>query len=138
MKYTIDLKKLERQVANLDIIAKKKKWTFSYDEELDTFYFSPKKIASGFSLFSLSDEFSVYVDKNSNFGGIFIEYYKSNMTTHDKKFKPFKNIFTEKSDNLSTISEKLGEKATLLSEVLKAELLSGLVNVDSKNIIIPA
>src|SRR6266702_3275722 len=56
--------------------AYKEKNRFCYYSQLDSLYFSPAKIQPHYSLFSINDELSVYIDKDSNIGGIFIEYYK--------------------------------------------------------------
>ena len=113
-------------------------WQLKYDEDLDSLYYSPDTIPSNFTLFSLNDEFSVFVDENSNVGGVFIEYYKNNLTTHEEKFKPFKRIFLEKANHFTTIPKKLEEKAILLKEVLKAEILSEIVKVNQDRLTIVA
>lgn len=134
----INIKKLTEQIASIDTISKEKNWSFYYDMEMDSLYFSPNKINKKYSLYSLTNEFSVYIDKESNFGGIFIEYYKSNMTSHDQKFKKFREIFTKKIDeNYRTTPKKEEDNVILLSEVLKAELLSELIKSKTNNIVIP-
>jgi len=126
----LDLKKLERQVADIDQISKQQNWSYTYDSELDYLYFSPKQIENGFSLFSVGDDFSVYVDKESNIGGIFIEYYRSNLSSHEEKFKPFKNLFVKAGEG----KKDLVFKRKQLSETLKAELLSELVKTNTNTI----
>jgi hypothetical protein len=130
---TLDTQKLLQQIAQINKLAKEKGWEFYYDSQLDSLYYSPETIESHFSLFSISNEFSVYIDNQSNVGGIFIEYYKNNLASHDDKFKPFVNLFT----NSRQIPQKKKEKEILLSEVIKAELLSDLINTDKETIEIP-
>lgn len=134
---TLNLKKIEKQVADLENLSKQKGWEYYYDGELDTLYYSIKKIDSSYSLFSLRNEFSLYVDKDSNLGGVFIEYYKSNLASHDQKFKPFARLFTFKTDHGKTVSKSGTEKAILFSEVLKAEILTQLITQNNKNFQIP-
>lgn len=134
MKTTLDFSKLAKQVACIDGISKEKNWSYYYDDELDSLYFSPKKVGDDFLLFSLTDEFSVFVDKDSNLGGVFIEYYMRNLSSHEEKFKPFKNLFQNKKRE----SKKDKQNVVLLSEVLKAELLSGIINRNSDEVFMPA
>lgn len=126
----LDLKKLEKQVADIDLISKEQNWSYNYDEELDFLYFSPKQIKNGYNLFSVGNDFSVYVDKNSNLGGVFIEYYRSNLSSHEEKFKPFKNLFIRASES----KKDLVIKKKQLSETLKAEILSELVKTNTNTI----
>ncbi len=133
----VNTKKLESQIAEIETIATNKNWHFAYDADLDSLSLSPKQISPEFSLFSLNNEFSMYIDKDSNLGGLFIEYYKTNLTTHDVKFKRFKDLFNNK-DNTIYLKNRHKEDAILLSEVLKAELLSQLIKKDSISFSIPA
>jgi len=133
MKINLDLKKLAQQVAAIDTISKKDGWSYHYDEELDSLYFSPRQVANKFTLYFVSDDFSVYVDNKSNLGGIFIEYYKSNLSSHEDKFRPFKTIFTKTMNK-----PEFKQKKILLSEVLKAEILAELVNKKETILAIPA
>lgn len=126
----IDIKKLAEQVADLENISAKNKWTYSYDEELDSLYFSPKKIDDKFLIFTPNEEIGIYIDDKSNLGGIFIEYYKSNLTSHEEKFKPFKFIFNNKDKS----TKNSRSKQIILSEVIKAELLSSLIKFKVQNV----
>jgi hypothetical protein len=130
---TINIQKLLKQIAEINNLAKEKNWKYSYDSQLDSLYFSPSKIQPHYSLFSINDELSVYVDRDSNIGGVFIEYYKSNLTSHDEKYKTFANLFT----NRRQLPKNKRAKETLLSEVIKAELLADLVKTEKNSIKIP-
>lgn len=134
----INTKKLSLQIANMETLSRKNKWSYHYDANLDSLYFSAKKVEAGYMLFSINNELSIYVDKNSDLGGVFIEYYQSNLASHDDRFKPFAKIFTKKIDNIRTLGDGQKENAVLLSEVIKAELLSNIVNSEGKDLSIPA
>lgn len=121
----INLKKLQQQIADIETISKKNGWSFVYNEDLDHLYFSPREIPKGFSLLDV-DDFYVFVDEESNLGGIFIEYYKANLSSHEKEFKPFKNLF----DKGTKKTKDWTQDKIQFSEVLKAELLSHLVKND--------
>jgi len=123
----INYNKIGQQIAEIEKIAKEKKWEFFYDEDVDNLYYAPKKITKEFSLFSVSNEFSIYVDEESNVGGVFIEYYKSNLGSHEKAFKPYINVFTKSVENGKTVPKSKKEKAIQLSETIKAELLSDMI-----------
>ncbi|MCX6783901.1 MAG: hypothetical protein NT141_02430 [candidate division WWE3 bacterium] len=136
----IDYKKIGGQIAEIQKIASSKKWLFFYDNDLDSLYYSPKKIKPEFSLLSLSNEFSIYVDGQSNIGGVFIEYYKANLGAHEKAFRPFINLFTKKIDNGKTAPVGKSAVTLQLSETIKAELLSNIItrNTSECQITIPA
>jgi hypothetical protein len=132
----LDLTKLSKQIASLESISKKKKWKFYYDADLDNLYLTPDVVKKNCVLYSVNDEFSVYVDKNSNVGGVFVEYFKSNLSSHDIRFKEFKNIFTTTVDGTKTVSEKKGQRAELLKELVKVELLSSLIKSNTQRVLI--
>lgn len=136
MNYTIDLKKLQKQIANIESISRTNKWKYKYDEDLDSLYYSPNTIKKGFSLLSVNDEFSVFINKKSEIGGIFVEYFNSNLSSHTYKFKQFKLVFTNHMKKLP--KKKLEEKEEILTGVLKGELLSRLVQSDNPTLIMPA
>lgn len=132
--YTINVPKLIHQFSQLKEISNKNNWKYHYDDNSDALYFSPVRIEDKFTLFSIGDEFHVFVDQKSNLGGIFIEYYNSNLVSHEDVFKQFKDKFIIGIEK----DRKKQEKKVLLTEVLKAEILSQLVNCDKTNLVIPA
>lgn len=134
----LDLTKLSKQVASLDTISKKKKWKFFYDSELDNLYLTPNLVKKDCVLYSVNDEFSVYVDKDSNIGGVFVQYFKTNLGSHDSRFKQFNDLFTVSNDGLETVSQKKEKKAEILEELLKAEMLSSLVKSNDQKVMISA
>lgn len=115
----INYQKVQDQIKSLHSISSKKSWITSYDAELDQFYMSPKEISSNFTLHSLGEDFLVYLDKNSNIGGIFIEYFRNNLASHDEKFKPFKQLVKEDHKLNST-------NKTFLLNTLEAALLEAV------------
>jgi hypothetical protein len=126
----INIKKVAKQIACIDEIAKKNSWVYSYDEDIDCLYYSPEKIDESCSLLSLDNEFTMYIDKDSNLEGIFIEYYKSNLASHDEKFKEFANIFTKKNNHVKGVADNKKNKLLLLSETIKAEMLSNIIKCE--------
>lgn len=135
----IDRQKLTKQIASLKQIAKKEKWVYLYDKVLDQLSYIPKMIKSNYVLYSLTNEFSVYVDKNSNLKGIFVEYYRSNLATHDKEFKEFMSLFRKKIDDTVTIPSKESTSVNILTDAIQAKILSDVILKDQMgNINIPA
>ena len=140
---TINYNKIAKQIAEIENLAMKNKWMFHYDADLDSLYYSSKEIDSSYALFTVNGEYSLYVDKDSNVGGIFIEYYRANLASHDTKFKPFAKLFTPQKKAIETSDKERREKKDkeiLLSEVLKAEILATIIQAtdkDNKQISIP-
>jgi len=92
----LNYKKIAEQIKSIHLIAREKKWIPYYDKELDSFYFTPNTIDSKYFLQAIGEELLVYVDEDSNIGGIFAEYFGNNLASHDEKFKPFKKIIVQK------------------------------------------
>jgi hypothetical protein len=92
MQKTLNLEKIQSQLTKLNEIAITNKWQVFVDKSIDNFYFSPNKIDSKFSLHQLDDDFYIYADKDSNLGGIFVEYFNANLVQHDKAVAPLKQI----------------------------------------------
>ncbi|HVZ67239.1 MAG TPA: hypothetical protein VG917_03165 [Patescibacteria group bacterium] len=116
MKNKLNLNKIVNQVKDLHRIAKENSWVPYYDAQLDEFYFSPKVIDKKYTMQAIGDEFLVYVDQNSNLGGVYINYFNNNLSSHDPKFKPFKRIFA-KHQKINS------ENKTLLLNTIEAALL---------------
>ena len=125
-------------MANLKEIAKAKKWSFVYNQELDQLYFSPSTIGKKYVLHTIDDEYNIYVDKRSNVGGIFIEYFKTNLTEHDEKYKEFKNTFSKNVKEGKTVPKSKEKEAVYISEFIRADILSKIAVSQKKTVLIPA
>lgn len=125
-----NLTKLKTQIAQMQDIAKKENWQYLYDQELDTFYFSPNRVDKEARLFAINDEYSLYLDENSNLKGIFIEYFKSNFLKHEKGFEEFNQVFTKRVKGFLTFpnNEKSKSKGLLLTDALKGQILTQLIS----------
>lgn len=139
MRKTINLdnSKIAVQVANIQNVAKEYDWKYLYDPELDYLYYSPEVIKPGYVLHAVNDEINIYVNDKSELGGIFIEYYKYNLTSHEPRYKEFANIFTKDVKYGKTIPKSREQKTEMLSAILKSDILTNLVNAD-KVVSIPA
>lgn len=110
--------KLLTQLASLDEMAKEHDWKFTYLDDVDQFFYAPAIIPDNSFIYSFNDEYSVYVDKDSNIQGIFVEYFKTNLTEHEKSFKQFFKVAEGKA---TTTESDLARKA------FEYEVLSGFV-----------
>lgn len=126
--------KILNQLTHLERLAVEGGWVYNYDSDLDSLYYSPPEISKGFFLYSVGNEFSLYVNGNSRIGGVFIEYYSKNLASHEAEFKPFKSVFTKKYDGFTTIPDSDKAIAIQLSETLKAELLSKFITDSSVSV----
>ena len=133
----LDNSKIALQVANIQSIAKKNGWKYLYDPELDYLYYAPGVIKPGYVLHAINDDINIYVNGKSELGGVFIEYYKYNLTSHEPRYKDFANIFTRDVKYGKTIPKQLEQKTEMLSAILKSDILTNLVNAD-KVVLIPA
>jgi hypothetical protein len=98
-KVTIDINKIADQWARIEDVAKSENWKYSYDIDTDNLYFSPKKLVGDLHPFTLKNDYTLLLDPESNVKGLFIEYFKNNLTSHDSRFKNMKNLFTKKGQN---------------------------------------
>lgn len=81
---------------------KKKKWTYDYDKDCDQLFVGEYPMPRTTKMYSLNEDINLYIDKNGNIRGIFIEYYESDLKKRLKKiakaiFKADKN-FLKKHD----------------------------------------
>ncbi|MBU1180111.1 hypothetical protein KJ885_04155 [Patescibacteria group bacterium] len=72
---------------NFNEIIKKEKWVPRYDIEADSFSFSVPKLPDDARLKYFGDEFAFYISGGNKIRGIFIEYFNSNFTKHNKDFR---------------------------------------------------
>lgn len=114
--------------------AKKQGWIFTFDRDEDVLFYSPEIIPNKAKLFSVNDEFSVYLDKQSNICGVVLEYCGNNFIKHHDEFTDyFKKLFNDGSaeeekvldPNKTKNAEAKGFKAlferTLISEAAGAK-----------------
>lgn len=116
----LNYKKLAGQVEKLHEIAQKNGWKAQYDQELDEFYFAPISVDKKYYLRQINNDLFMYLDGDSNIGGLFIEYFINNLTSHDIKYEPF-NKAIKKDNGLDK------EDSIMFLSTVKAELLQALI-----------
>src|SRR5262249_26530361 len=108
-----------------------KDWSYSYFTDTDELYFSPPQIPKNTFLHSISNEFSVYLDKDSNVHGLFIEYFKTNFLEHEAEFAGLSKLLTSKNEGMATLHKsinKSGEnQVKLVTSALTGEVISEIV-----------
>lgn len=68
---------------------KKKEWTYSYDKDCDQLFVGEYPMVRTAMLYTLNQDISLYIDKNGDIRGIFIEYYEYDLK---KKLKKVANV----------------------------------------------
>lgn len=111
----LDAKKLSSQIAGLRAIAKQEKWTVYYDDDVDQLFFTPKVIPKDSFLVTFNDDISLYLTKNSEIKGLFIEYFSHNFVRHDKDIKPAVDILFDGTEN--TPKDKKLAKEVVIKEL---------------------
>ncbi len=79
---------------------KKKTWTYNYDKECDSLFVGEYPMPRTTRLYLLDEDINVYIDKNGNIRGIFIEYFETDLKKRLKKiakviFKADKNFLKQ-------------------------------------------
>jgi hypothetical protein len=100
--------KLLNNLKELSKIAEEKKWTKSYDKDLDFLYWgNPDKTAKARTL-KISQEVFIYIDDKKNLEGVGVEYLTSNFIEHKPEYKGLSDLFTEKGEGkIYTMSESV-------------------------------
>lgn len=109
IKYKIDLKKIAHQCVNLIEVAQDNKWEWKYDDDTDCLYYSKKEIPKGTEPLTFKEDFSLFIDRESKIQGFYIEYFHSNLISHDKRFKNMEKIFDKKNKTNEIEKEHLVE-----------------------------
>lgn len=91
--------KLLNNLKDLSKIAEEKKWTKSYDKDLDFLYWgNPDKTAAA-RILKISQEVFLYIDSMKNLEGIGVEYLTSNFIEHKPEYKNLPDLFTKKMED---------------------------------------
>jgi hypothetical protein len=120
---SIQTDKILSQMLNLRDLAQKGSWELAYDEDNDSLYYAPNRIPKGSRLFNFGDEFAVYLDEDSNINGLFIEYFESNFTQHEKEYKKIVTLLDKKTDGYRTSNNNNSDDIKLAENALSGEVL---------------
>ena len=134
----LNLNKVKTQLADLKNLASKNNWKYFYDKDLDQLSLSPKVISPEVFLHSLNKEIAIYLDKQSNVRGMFIEYFFSNFAEHEEEFKKLEELLTVEVDGLETISADKSDEASLITDALQGKALADLIKAPEQQISVSA
>ncbi len=84
-----------------------KKWKVLYDAEIDGLYWTKNKMSEDSSLYKVSHDTYLYLTPKKELEGVFVEYFKTNFTEHNKQYKKVFRYLNKKVDGDSfTLSSK--------------------------------
>jgi len=82
-----ETKKIFDFIYNFSKIAKKENWVSRYDIESDSLSFTVPKLPMDARIKYFGDEVALYLARDNDVKGVFIEYFRSNFIKHHKDFK---------------------------------------------------
>jgi len=66
-------------------VAISQNWVSHYDKDNDSFALHTPELSGDMHKRYINDEFAFYLDKSANVKGIFIEYFTTNLISHNEK-----------------------------------------------------
>lgn len=124
----ITKKIIQEEVKKIPEKARKEGWVLTFDKDEGVFFYSPKVIPSGTELHQVTDEYSIYFDKNLNPRGIMIECYGNNFVKHHPEFEKLtKDLFgKEHEDEIKIVDPKRDKKgdATAFKALFEKTLIT--------------
>lgn len=113
----LDKAKILKQLKSLKRFSSE--WSLEYDPDVDQLFYGLKRIPKGYFLFQVNDEISLFVNKHSRVGGMFIEYFGNNFLEHNIDLKPVLRVLEDK-DRSSAESQKFKRAALEQDLILDA------------------
>lgn len=111
-------------------IAKEEKWVPRYDIESDSFSLTVPMLPIDARIKYFDDEVALYITKNNDVKGIFIEYFKSNFVEHHKDFRSLlKDIKSKKRTEKNLIElkkSKVKEVVSEFEEIIQESLIESI------------
>lgn len=120
-------------VKNIPIIAERDAWNITIDKDEGALFYAPKVIPNDSALHQVTDEYALYVDKNSHPAGVVVEYFRGNFLKHHKTFEDVVSAFDKQEKVMTTPADKM--KANKNTEIFKALLESTLIKEASTNFV---
>jgi len=74
-------------VKQVPSVASDERWVLTLDRNEGALFYSPEIIPDGAELHQVTDEYSLYVDKDFRPRGVMVEYYDNNFIQHHPEFK---------------------------------------------------
>ncbi len=114
--------------ANLRGFVEKHKWVTRYDTESDSFSVTKPRLSRDARIKYFDDEIGLYITKNNDVEGIFVEYFSSNFIKHHKDLKTvLDSVRGKKNEGLVELSrEKVKKIAPDLERAIRDTLAENL------------
>ncbi len=88
------------------VIGQKEHWSLRLERDEDTLFYSAKVIPKGSKLYSVNDEFSLYI-YNRRPVGLVIDYFETNFNEHHNELRELaKNIFDSRKQVVEVSAKK--------------------------------
>lgn len=113
-KIELNKDKISGQLLNISDLAKKNKWKFDYNEEVDELTFGLETMPRNSFLFNVNNEINLFLTPTSRVNGIFIEYFANNYIKHHKELQPVLKMIEDKIEKQKAKKER---KATFISRL---------------------
>lgn len=117
-------KKLKEAVKKIPGLAEKEGWVLTLDRDEGALFYSPKSIPAKSTLFQVTDEYALYVDKGFNPRGVMIEYFNANFLKHHRGLEKLSKKLFGSSKKIATVDPHA--KVDFDAFVLKT-LLEGVI-----------
>lgn len=124
-KTMIKKEKIIKAVKNIPTIAEKEKWVITLDKEEGSLFYSPEFIEDNAELYQVTDEYSLYLDKDFNPKGVMIEYYNVNFVKHHHIFEKLSSEIFNDTTKIKTIdpTRPQKDKVAFLKALLETTLI---------------
>jgi len=100
----ITKKIIQEEVKKIPDRAKKNGWVLTFDKDEGIFFYSPNIIPKNTELHQITDEYSIYLDKNLKSHGVMIECYNNNFVKHHPEFEEItRDLFGKKNEEIKII-----------------------------------
>ena len=125
--------RLIEAVKNIPIVAERDKWAITLDRDEGALFYAPKVIPSDSALHQVTDEYALYIDKNSHPTGVVVEYFRGNFLKHHKTFEDIVSVFDKQEKVLTIPADK--HNADKNVEIFKALLETTLIKEADANFV---
>lgn len=121
--------KFKENFLKLPSTVKREGWNFYYDKNSDSFYFTPKVVDRKSALLNLTRELAVFINRESEIKGFFIENFSANFVQHHANYKGLlKNLKNKVGDDVFTLDNQ--DKLDNYTQMLEGFLLESINNKD--------
>ena len=134
----ITKKIIQEEVKKIPEKAKKEGWVLTFDKDEGVFFYSPNVIPNGTELHQVTDEYSIYFDKNLNSRGVMIECYGNNFVKHHPEFEKLtEDLFgNREKDEIKVVDPNKNNKEAIAFKALFEKTLITEVCVEKDKMVV--